>query len=140
MCGGNKTVRIHINIQRFNRLADKLCMKKKTSVSSDYPLHTRIQYLRRLRDLTQAELAKRSGITQGSLAHFEAGKNSPSVKTLVALAAGLEISPAIFFTNDDVLVFDLKKMKAKYKSLSEMPDKLYRDLNTIALVAKKYGL
>lgn len=90
--------------------------------------------------MTQSELAKKAGITQGSLAHFESGKNSPSVQTLQALARALEISPAIFFTTDDLVVFDLKKINERYKRLEDLPDKLYRDLNTIVLLAKRLGL
>lgn len=115
-------------------------MKTKQANKGDYPLNERIKYLREIRQLTQTELAKKAGITQGSLAHFEAGKTSPSVQTLVALAQALEISPAIFFTNEDVLVFDLKKIQEKYKRLEDMPDKLYRDLNTVVLLGKKLGL
>ncbi len=115
-------------------------MKVKPKKQSDYPLNERIKYLRELRKMTQTELAQKAGITQGSLAHFEAGKNSPSVQTLVALAKGLETSPAIFFTNDDVLVFDLKKIRDRYKQVEDLPDKLYRDLNTVVILAKKMGL
>lgn len=115
-------------------------MKPKKTQKGDYPLNERIKYLRELRKLTQSELAKKAGITQGSLAHFEAGKTSPSVQTLMALASALEISPAIFFTSDDVLVFDLKKIQERYKKLEDMPDKLYRDLNTVVLLGKKLGL
>lgn len=115
-------------------------MKSKPSKKRDYPLHERIKYLRELRGLTQSELAKGAGITQGSLAHFESGKNSPSVQTLMALAAALEISPAIFFTTENILVFDLKKIQARYKKAEDLPDRLYRDLNTVMLLAKKLGL
>lgn len=106
----------------------------------DFPLHTRIRYLRELRSLTQAELAEGAGITQGSLAHFEAGRVSPSVKTLVALARALEISPAIFFVTDDIVVFDLKKIRSKYPKVEDLPDKLYRDLSTVVLLAKRMGM
>jgi transcriptional regulator with XRE-family HTH domain len=106
----------------------------------DYPLHERIRYLRDLREMTQVQLAEKAGITQGSLAHFEAGNTSPSVQTLMALAKALEISPAIFFVTEDVLVFDLKKIRTRYKKVEDLPDRLYRDLNTVLLLAKKMGL
>jgi len=115
-----------------------MALKKQTK--GDYPLNERIKYLRELRKMTQSELAKKAGVTQGSLAHFESGKNSPSVQTLMALARALDISPAIFFTSDEVLVFDLKKISARYKTIDQLPDKLYRDLNTVVLLAKKMGL
>ena len=115
-------------------------MRVKRTKKADYPLNERIKYLRDLRKMTQSELASKSGITQGSLAHFEAGKNSPSVQTLMALAAALEISPAIFFTTEDVMVFDIKKIREKYKRAEDLPDKLYRDMNTVVILAKKLGL
>lgn len=90
--------------------------------------------------MTQSELSKKAGITQGSLAHLEGGKNSPSVQTLMALAEALDIAPAIFFTSDDVVVFDLKKIREKYKTADALPDRLYRDLNTVVLAAKRLGL
>lgn len=111
----------------------------KATKKHDFPLHERIRYLRDLRKLTQAELARKAGITQGSLAHFESGRASPSVKTLVTLAAALEISPAIFFVTDEVVVFDLKKIRQKYPRVEDLPDKLYRDLSTVVLLAKKMG-
>lgn len=129
-----------IKTQVFNSLADKLCMTPKKQKKGDYPLNERIKYLRELRKMTQSELAKKAGVTQGSLAHFESGKNSPSVQTLMALARALDINPAIFFTSDEVLVFDLKKISARYKTVDQLPDKLYRDLNTVVLLAKKMGL
>ncbi len=122
------------------RNTDKLCMTAKKRKTPDYPLHKRIKYLRELRKLTQSELAKKTKITQGSLAHFESGKASPSVKTLVVMAEALDISPAIFFTNDDVVVFDMKKIRERYRNAEELPDKLYRDLNSVCLLARRLGL
>lgn len=115
-------------------------MKRAKQNEGDHPLNERIRYLRDLRKLTQTDLAKKAGITQGSLAQLESGKSSPSVATLMSLASALEISPAIFFVTDEVLVFDLKKIREKYKSLDQLPDRLYRDLNTVFLLGKKMGL
>lgn len=113
---------------------------KSAATKADYPLNERIRYLRGLRDLTQSELAKRAGVTQSSLAQYESGKTSPSVQTLLQLAKALEIQPAIFFITDDVLVFDLKKIQAKYTTLESMPDRLYRDLSRVVILGKKLGL
>ena len=112
----------------------------KVKKNRDFPLHARIKYLRDLRKMTQSELAKRAGVTQGSLAHFEAGHTSPSVKTLVSLAGALDINPAIFFVTDEIVVFDLKKIREKYPRVEDLPDKVYRDLSTVVLLAKKMGM
>lgn len=39
--------------------------------------------------LTQAELARRCGMTQSALSRLETGKSSPTIKTLQQLARGL---------------------------------------------------
>lgn len=52
---------------------------------------------RRQIGITQAELAKRTGIAQGAISRIESGKANPSVKTLTRLADGLNMSIALGF-------------------------------------------
>lgn len=52
---------------------------------------------RRLRGITQTELAKRTGIAQGAISRIESGKANPSVKTLTRLADGLNMNIALDF-------------------------------------------
>jgi len=47
----------------------------------------RLRQLRRLREMTQAELAKRSGLTKAAVCDIERGRRGPSLKTAKALAA-----------------------------------------------------
>jgi transcriptional regulator with XRE-family HTH domain len=51
-----------------------------------------IRALRDLRDLTQAELAEAAGTSQPAIAAYEAGRKSPTLRTVerLAEAAGLE--------------------------------------------------
>ena len=55
-----------------------------------------IRLLRDLTDLTQAELAEAAGTSQPTIAAYEAGRKSPTLRTLgrLAEAAGLEASVA----------------------------------------------
>lgn len=118
-------------------------MKIKTVVKKrkSYPLHERLHFYRKRYGLTQQEVAKRAGITQSALAYFESGKISPTVSTLVALAEAMDVSPAVFFNEDDVLIFDLKTWnKRGYKKLEDLPDYLHRNLVTVYLLAKKMGM
>jgi transcriptional regulator with XRE-family HTH domain len=55
-------------------------------------LSSRLQRLRELRKLTQAELGNRAGIAAASISHFETGQRTPSLESLVKLADALEVS------------------------------------------------
>jgi len=51
--------------------------------------------LRKQRDLTQEQLARQAGFTQGHLSHLEAGgRLNPSAATLKRLARALDVSVA----------------------------------------------
>jgi transcriptional regulator with XRE-family HTH domain len=50
-----------------------------------------IQKLRKLRGLSQAELAEKAGLSQPAIGAIEAGKKSPTLRTLEKLAAALGV-------------------------------------------------
>lgn len=52
----------------------------------------RLKELRFENNLTQAELAKKAGITQSGIAKWEAGVRSPSIDTLILLAKFFDCS------------------------------------------------
>lgn len=52
---------------------------------------------RREKGLTQAGLARRSGVPQPNLSRIERGEQDPTVSTLLRICSSLEISPADFF-------------------------------------------
>jgi transcriptional regulator with XRE-family HTH domain len=64
--------------------------------SEDFGTHARfgprLQRLRELRNLTQAELGRRAGMAAASVSHFETGQRMPSLESLVKLANALEVS------------------------------------------------
>lgn len=54
----------------------------------------RIQRERKSASITQAELAKRSGISLDAVHRIEAGQRSPNLSTLFSIARSLGVSPA----------------------------------------------
>ena len=51
----------------------------------------RIKALRAKKDITQAELAERAGISHGYLARLETGRQDPTITTLEKLAKALKV-------------------------------------------------
>jgi transcriptional regulator with XRE-family HTH domain len=54
-------------------------------------LGKRLKYLRRLKNLTQAQLAERVGLSVNYVSQIETGVANPKVKTLFRLAQGLGV-------------------------------------------------
>jgi transcriptional regulator with XRE-family HTH domain len=52
----------------------------------------RLRKIREEKGLTQAELAQRSGLQPSAIAHFEAGRRSPSLDNLRRLADALSVT------------------------------------------------
>lgn len=113
-------------------------MKKKASIEK-YDLGERLSYLRDSRKLTQSELSKKAKVSQSTIAQIESGKKDPSVTTLKKLASALDVHMAILFASDDVHVFDMKKMKDKYKSVDKLHPTLYYALGRVIQYAKEIG-
>ena len=104
-----------------------------------YPLSSRVQYLRETRELTQAELAKRASVSQSTVAQIESGDKNPSVETLEKIASALDINLAIFFAQDDIHIFDMKRLRQRYQSPSELNPTLYKALGEVIRYAKDIG-
>lgn len=111
---------------------------KKASIDG-FPLNERIAYLRKRRDLTQSELAKKSGVSQSTIAQIESGRKDPSVKTLGKLAKALDVQLAIFFATDNVLVFDLEKLKKQYNHVDKLNSTVEQALGRVIRYAKDIG-
>ena len=54
-------------------------------------LGKRVKYLRRLKNLTQAELAEKVNLSVNYVSQIETGVASPTLKTLLILAQGLDV-------------------------------------------------
>lgn len=116
-------------------------VKKKSSGSSidGFPLGARIAYLRKRREFTQSELAKRSGVSQSTIAQIESDKKDPSVKTLEKLAEALEVHIAILFATDTVLVFDMDRLRVKYNHVDKLNPTIEQGLGRVVRYAKDIG-
>jgi transcriptional regulator with XRE-family HTH domain len=66
----------------------------------DYDVGTRLRTLRQIHGLSQRELAKRTGVTNGMISLIEQGRVSPSVSSLTKVLDGLPMTLADFFTLD----------------------------------------
>ena len=71
-----------------------------------------LRQIRRMKDLTQEELAERSGISLAAIHKAETGTHSPRLSTLMALADGLGVSV------HDLIPADPKTAEAQYFELS----------------------
>ena len=54
-------------------------------------LARRLKQLRKRRNRTQAELARRAGLSLGYIARLETGRSDPTLSTLVKLAKALRV-------------------------------------------------
>jgi transcriptional regulator with XRE-family HTH domain len=64
----------------------------------DLDVGARLRALRQLHGLSQRELAKRAGVTNGMISLIEQGRVSPSVSSLTKVLDGLPMSLADFFS------------------------------------------
>ncbi len=55
---------------------------------------------RKLKGITQKELSKRTGISQGDISKLESGNGNPSIKTLQRLAKAMNMSLKIEFVSN----------------------------------------
>jgi transcriptional regulator with XRE-family HTH domain len=114
-------------------------MKKTASKSIEYPVGERVAHLRGRLDMTQTELAKKAGVSQSTVAQIESGKKDPSVSTLKKIASALDVHIAVLFAGDDVHVFDMKRLRAKYKRADKLHPTLYHALGMVVAYAKEIG-
>lgn len=104
-----------------------------------YQLNERIAYLRKRRNLTQSALAKASGLSQSTIAQIESGSKDPSVKTLEKIAQALDVAIPILFATDDILIFDMQKLKRKYKKVDDLNSTVEQALGRVVRYAKEVG-
>lgn len=60
----------------------------------------RIQEERKLRKMSQMELALESGVSQGYLAMIEVNKKIPTITTIFKIAKALKISPSVLLEEE----------------------------------------
>jgi transcriptional regulator with XRE-family HTH domain len=65
--------------------------------------------------LSQAELARRSGVHALTVTRLEAGRTAPSTRTVRALAQALGVSPATLATPEEVAEADRLQRSVRIK-------------------------
>ena len=69
----------------------------------------KIREIRKQKDISQLELSVRSNLSLSFLASLEKGKKQPSVLTLIRIASALNVSPKVFFPeNEDITSEEIK--------------------------------
>ena len=66
----------------------------------DFDLGARLRALREAHGLSQRELAKRAGVTNGTISMIEKNRTSPAVGSLKKVLDGIPISMSDFFAGD----------------------------------------
>ena len=107
--------------------------------SIEYKLGDRITYLRKRMDWSQSELAEKAEVSQPTIAQIESNKKDPSVTTLIKIAEALDVHPAVLFASNEVHVFDMKRVRTRYKNVGNLNDTLYRALGEVIRYAKEIG-
>lgn len=110
--------------------------KRPTAKISKYSLAERVAYLRKKRSLTQAEVAKLTKLSQSTITQIENGKKDPSIETVQKLAKALDVHVAVLFAEEDVHVFDMKKLRSKYKNVDDLNETLYRAVGEVLRFAR----
>jgi transcriptional regulator with XRE-family HTH domain len=125
-----------ISLELISNRAENNSMKKLTT---EYSIGERCRYLRTKRDKSQIEIAKHCEITAAYLSQIENDQRTPTVDILRRLAEALEVSPAVFFVSPEVHVFDMKKLRAKYKKKADLNDTVFRGITEVLEYARKLG-
>lgn len=88
----------------------------------------RLTEARRIRDLDQAELARRAGLPASSISHFEKGSRKPSFENLRRLATTLRVTTDFLlgrvdepdaYAGADQLYRDVQNLSARDKEVAE---------------------
>jgi transcriptional regulator with XRE-family HTH domain len=61
----------------------------------------RIKSVRNQKAVSQLELSLRSGLSQSFIASVESGKKQPSALTIIKIANALDVSPRVFFPENN---------------------------------------
>lgn len=82
----------------------------------------RLRAWRLKRSLSQAEVARRAGITQASLSNYETGKREMPISTLLGAAAALDIACGDLLDIPDVLVVRDARIGRAVQQLIDRPE------------------
>jgi transcriptional regulator with XRE-family HTH domain len=75
------------------------------------PFSQNLRHFRQARFLSQAELARQSGLHTITISRLEAGRAKPSTRTVRALAQSLAVSPGELATPQEVAEADTRLLR-----------------------------
>ncbi len=85
---------------------------RQTETNIEYRFGKAVRRRRRELDISQEELAERSGLHRNYISSIESGTRNPSLKNIEKLVKALETSISEFFANYDIEVRDESKKDA----------------------------
>ena len=88
-----------------------------------------IKLLRRARKMTQAELARRVGVTNATVSAYEVGSRMPSFEVLVRLAQVFHVSTDNLLGISNRYVIDVTGLTAKQRTVVQEIALLYEENN-----------
>lgn len=84
-------------------------------------LNERLAKIRRMKGLTQAELANKVGVTTRSIQNYELGTRTPKMDTIAKLAEVLEVEEKALLSDEDYFVIEAhEKYGSRGKASAEM--------------------
>lgn len=104
-------------------------MAKDTRPSISKVFSGRLLVFRKLRGMSQEELAEKANISRGAIATFENGTRWPRVETVAAIADALEVSEIELFQNEPPE--SIKNLSRIITELSEALDVCERKIGQI---------
>lgn len=81
----------------------------------------RIKYLRRMKEISQEELALKAGVNPAYFGQVERGLKCPTVDTLYKIAKAMEVSPAELLRSEELPNFSEDQVKRLQSLLSRVP-------------------
>jgi transcriptional regulator with XRE-family HTH domain len=97
-------------------MAEELATGKETESEPPSGVGKRLRVVRNLYGLSQRELARRAGVTHGTISLIESERVSPSVASLKKVLDGIPLSLSEFFT------FDTHESRRIFYGTEELPD------------------
>jgi transcriptional regulator with XRE-family HTH domain len=108
----------------------------------DFDVGSRLRQVRETAGLSQRELARRAGVTNGTISLIEQNRNSPSVSSLRKVLQGVPMTLAEFFSTEDT---DLERIVFRHDELLPLTNEIERNnKGGVSFLqvgdARKYGL
>lgn len=108
----------------------------------DFDVGSRLRQVRETAGLSQRELARRAGVTNGTISLIEQNRNSPSVSSLRKVLQGVPMTLSEFFSTEEP---DLERIVFTHDELLPLTNEIERNnKGAVSFLqvgdARKYGL